>query len=274
MGRFFIGIAVVVLLLALAHTALAEGAVAVGKLPPRQWFGIAINKGTLSEARIAALSVCGNNGPNCTVLTTFRSTCIAVTWGETRGRAGYATTTRPNINDARSAALSNCYAHGMAQCIIKYVACDTVDEAAIASQRRREEQQAAAAAEQRRREAEYAAQQAEARARASRQAEEEARQRNADSNGRSTEASSSKVSSKKALGLGILLVAAIFIAILKQGHPHLAGWTAIIIPAASFILYALFGIEVKDEITLAEWPLFAPLFGGVVVAALTWKLHA
>jgi hypothetical protein len=69
------------------------------------------------------------------------------------------------------------------------------------------------------------------------------------------------------------MVVAIFVVILKQGYPKLAGWTAIIMPAVSFAVYALFGIELRDEITLAEWPLFAPLIGGVLVAAISWRAH-
>jgi len=82
------------------------------------------------------------------------------------------------------------------------------------------------------------------------------------------------ISNKKAIGLGIMVVVAIFVVILKQGYPKLAGWTAIIMPTVSLAMYILFGIELRDEITLAQWPLFAPLLGGVVVAAITWKAHS
>lgn len=82
------------------------------------------------------------------------------------------------------------------------------------------------------------------------------------------------ISNKKAFGLAIMVVVAIFVVILKQGYPKLAGWTAVIMPAVSLVMYSLFGIELRDEITLAEWPLFAPLLGGAVVAAITWHAHS
>lgn len=260
----------------------AEGAIAVGKAMPRQWFGVSVNRPSLQEARNDAIAACSRNGPNCSVLTTFRNACVAITWGETRGRAGYAATTRATIDDARSGAISNCYSHGMSRCEIRYAACDTVDEAAIARTRRFQEQQAAEEAVQRKREAEFALQRAkQERERLIREAEEDARKREADvSRQQNTPVGTPKqdnqtgISNKKALGFGIVFIVGIFIVILKQGNPSLAGWTAIIMPAVTFFMYAVFGIEIKDEVTLAEWPLFAPLFGGMVVAAINWKLHS
>ena len=96
---------------------------------------------------------------------------------------------------------------------------------------------------------------------------------NCDTVGETTSARQLPISNKKAFSLGVIMVVAIFVVILKQGYPKLAGWTAIIMPAVSFAVYALFGIELRDEITLAEWPLFAPLIGGVLVAAISWRAH-
>lgn len=273
-----------------ASESLSEGAIAVGKAMPRQWFGVSINRSSLQEARNDAIAACSRSGPNCSVFTTFRNACVAITWGETRGRAGYAATTQATIDDARSAAISNCYSHGMSRCEIRYAACDTVDEAAIARERRLQEQRAAEEAIQRQREAELALQRAkQERERLNRQAEEEARQRAREELAKrpaeamrpkleppssSKQDSQSGISNKKALGFGIAFIVGVFIVILKQGNPQLAGWTAIIMPVVSFIAYVTFGIELKDEVTLAEWPLFAPLFGGMIVAAISWKLHS
>ena len=274
-------------MLASISAAFAEGAIAVGKEMPRQWFGVVVNQNTLQQARVGALAACARSGPNCSILATFRNACVAITWGETRGRAGYAATTRRSVDEARNAAMSNCHSQGMARCEIKYAACDTVDEAAEAERRRSEAEYAALQARERERlsglaeeearrrtrDAENAAQQARERARLSGLAEEEARRRSRDS-APSGGMSTSGISNKKALGFGIALIVGIFIVILKQGYPQLAGWTADIMPAVSFFAYAFFGIEVKDEVTLAEWPLFAPIFGGVIVAAIAWKIHA
>src|SRR5262249_3356946 len=82
------------------------------------------------------------------------------------------------------------------------------------------------------------------------------------------------ISNKKALGLAIFTALAIFVVILRQGYPKLAGFTALIMPIASLFIYFSTGIELKDHVTLYEVPLFAPLFGGALVAALVYKLHA
>jgi len=256
-------IAATILLLSFVPNAFAEGAVALGKGPAAQWFGVAINKSTVGEARADALLLCSRNGPNCSVLTTFRNTCVALTWGERPGRVGYAATGKSNINDARNAAIANCYSEGMLRCEIKYAGCDMIDEAELARQRRVQEERALQVAQQRRYEAELAAQQARDQERSSKHTDT-----------RNSAVTSFSMSSKKALGLSIALAAGIFVVILKQGYPHLAGWTVVIMPAVSFLGYTLFGIEVKDHVTLAEWPLFAPVFGGLIVAGITWKLHA
>ncbi len=267
----------IVLQLLSAPAALSEGAIAVGKVMPRQWFGVVINKTTLQQARSDAVAICSQHGPNCSVFATFRNACVAITWGATRGRAGYAAVTRATIEDARRTAISNCYSQGMSSCEIKYSACDTVDEAQLARERNLQEQRAAYEAEQRRRAAEAAALQAQERERVSRKAEEDAKRRAEDAQNRTPSTAKDNphgISNTKALGLGLALMIGVFIAILKQGHPQIAGWTVLIMPLMSFLLYVFFGIEVKDEITIAEWPVFAPVFGGVVVAALMWKLHA
>lgn len=43
------------------------------------------------------------------------------------------------------------------------------------------------------------------------------------------------------------------------------------VPAVTYGIKYFFGIEIEDKFTLAEIPLFAPAFGGMVVAALLYK---
>lgn len=96
-------------------------------------------------------------------------------------RIGYEWTGRSTLDDARNAAISSCRSRG-GNCELKYSACDNIDEAAVAAQRRLAEQSAAQAAERQRIAAEAAvtrASQAAAAARAV-QAEAEARRRQAE----------------------------------------------------------------------------------------------
>lgn len=172
----FIGLSVfsgAFLLVGVTHS-FCEGALATGRNNAGKWFGVAANHNTVLDARNAAMGQCTQRGSGCSVVFTFRGTCIAVAFGKlSDGRTGYEWSTRPSLGDAQAAVMSNCQGRG-GSCELKYSSCDTIDEAAIAAQQRYAAEQAAEAARQQRAAAEAAAQQAIAEASQRRQAEEQA----------------------------------------------------------------------------------------------------
>jgi hypothetical protein len=74
-------------------------------------------------------------------------------------------------------------------------------------------------------------------------------------------------------GLSLALIGTMLLIgfLVKPEHPIVKFGTMIVMPAVSFAVKYFFGYDLKAEITLAEWPLFAPIFGGVVVASLMYK---
>jgi hypothetical protein len=276
------------LLLTTAHCS-AEGAFATGTdHRGRHWAGWTFNRSTVQSARSGAMEGCQQRGPGCSIVATFRNACFVAVYGTTRGRSGYGWATRGTTVDAQNAALSSCRSSGMISCEVKASVCDTVDEAAISAQRRMAQEQAAEDARRQRIAEEQAAEDARrqriAAEQAARDAEQKARQaqntyRPQDPPTRSAapiqnDDPSAGISNKKALGIAIFALLAICVVILRQGYPKLAGFTGLIMPIASFVIYFSTGIEVKDHVTMYELPLFAPLFGGALVAALVYKLHA
>jgi len=247
----------------------AEGALATSRDRQGFWFGISYNKNTIPEARSNAMQSCSQRGQGCSVVATFRNSCIAVIFWRGPGRSGYGWAVRSTAAEAQNAAMSSCRSQSP-YCEMKTSSCDTVDEAAIAAQRRLAQEQAAAEANRRRIEAEQAARDAEERTKraneATRRASSQTPPWRADP--------ATGISNNKAAGLALLALIAISVVILKQGYPKLAGFTALIMPVSSLLIYVLTGIEVKDHVTLYELPLFAPFFGGALVAALVYKLHA
>lgn len=57
----------------------------------------------------------------------------------------------------------------------------------------------------------------------------------------------------------------------KNGSPFVKFVSVIAVPVGTYAIKYFFGIEIEDKFTLAEIPLFAPAFGGLVVAALIYK---
>jgi Fe2+ transport system protein B len=82
------------------------------------------------------------------------------------------------------------------------------------------------------------------------------------------------VSQGEALGIALGMLVAMFGAAFKAGYPKMGGLVAIAVPAITFAVYLKTGIQLKPDITLAEWPLFTPLLGGAVVVALMYKFQA
>lgn len=246
----------------------AEGAIAIGRVMPKQWVGISINEPTLQAAQDKAISRCNEQGRNCGIATTFRNTCIAIMWVDRIIPAGYTYTIRASLDDARQTAMSNCRAQRAVRCELLFSGCDTVDEAALASAKRRAEEQAAEEAKQKAIRYEQAARDAEQRLAAI--------QNSIHDQSIGTLGGARIVTDvlrlKKMLALALTLMAAIFVAIIKNGYPKLAGLTAIAMPCISLFVYMIFGVDVKDEITLAQWPLYTPFAGGALVVALTWKI--
>jgi hypothetical protein len=57
----------------------------------------------------------------------------------------------------------------------------------------------------------------------------------------------------------------------NKGNPFVKFVSVIAVPAGTYAIKYFFGIEIEDKLTLAEIPLFAPAFGGLVVATLMYK---
>ena len=58
----------------------------------------------------------------------------------------------------------------------------------------------------------------------------------------------------------------------KKGNPLVKFVSVIAVPVSTYAMKYFFGIEIEDKLTLAEIPLFAPAFGGLVVATLMYRV--
>ena len=100
---------------------LAAGAFAVGRNAHISW-GSGIHDYPIpSEAQQEALRRCSRHGP-CGILTMFNRACFAI--AVQVGRNGYGWVTRSTIEEARSAVLNHCLAHGL-PCEVKVAMCDS-----------------------------------------------------------------------------------------------------------------------------------------------------
>lgn len=100
---------------------LAAGAFAVGRNAHTSWGSGVHDYPTASEAQQEALRRCSRHGP-CSIVATFNQACFAIAIQV--GRNGYGWGTRSTIEEARSAVLNHCLAHGQ-PCEVKVAMCDS-----------------------------------------------------------------------------------------------------------------------------------------------------
>jgi hypothetical protein len=81
---------------------------------------------------------------------------------------------------------------------------------------------------------------------------------------------------EKGGGMGITLLAlsiGVVGAFVKQKNPQAGKIIGVVIPIGILLVYVVTGIELKDQVTLAQVPLI-PIGGGALVGILAYKLHA
>jgi len=87
---------------------------------------------------------------------------------------------------------------------------------------------------------------------------------------KSEEAKAGKlVNTPLSIALVLSMVALGFVT--KKGNPLVKFISVIAVPAGTYAIKYFFGIEIEDKLTLAEIPLFAPAFGGLVAATFIYK---
>jgi uncharacterized protein DUF4189 len=100
---------------------LAAGAFAVGRNAYTSWGSGVHDYPTVSEAQQEALRRCSSHGP-CSIVATFNRACFSI--AVQVGRNGYGWITHSTIEEARSAVLNHCLAHGL-PCEVKVAMCDS-----------------------------------------------------------------------------------------------------------------------------------------------------
>jgi hypothetical protein len=105
----------------------AEAAYAFGQNPSNgSWaHGGAYNYSTAVEAENRALQSCAENGPNCSVVSTFNNQCFAVAVQDNGN--GYSWKQFPTVAQAEREAINGCAAMGQS-CTVRASFCDTVKE--------------------------------------------------------------------------------------------------------------------------------------------------
>ena len=112
-------LATAVVMFAVANTARAAGALAVGSCGA---FGEAFDFTNVAGARESALSKC--QGETCKVVTTVRRGCtaFAVDFANPCGPNGWGRAS--NLGTSQNAALRSCYHDGGKECVIRTFFCD------------------------------------------------------------------------------------------------------------------------------------------------------
>ena len=114
----FRAVATVVALLSLAHSARADGAIAIGACAA---YGYAYDKPNAEVAQAEALANCEGT---CKQVVTTRKGCVAfaIDGRKPCGPLGFANAAR--LGEAQNSALKFCYKHGGKDCVIRAWICD------------------------------------------------------------------------------------------------------------------------------------------------------
>jgi hypothetical protein len=115
--RIFLGVIVLVAVLAETGPSLAAGAIAVGQpddvAKRGVSMGLSTNRDTMDEAKKRSMSLCVNSGTSissalCSVVATFENQCVAVAIDPQVGTPGFGWAVADTERDAGTKALSSC----------------------------------------------------------------------------------------------------------------------------------------------------------------------